>query len=434
MTGEYGGGRDDERVRTFEALPPAHGKAFAGTWWGQAWLKALEDSALDGQQVKAGRRLARAGAVGAISVRPGRITAVVEDRDRTAHRSDVLVQPLSETGWDRLLDMAAGRAEHIAALLERDMPPHLVADAQAAGVDLLPGVGELEPACDCGAWDHCGHTAALCHQVARLLDADPFVLFLMRGRAEQDVLDALQERSAAGGHEESPGPSPVEPSGTGGVDAAEAYALGSVLPPLPAPPRAPAVAGAPPALGTGTDPVPGIDVHGLQCVAARAAQEAHRLLTAALTRRYPAPHELSLAQDAVRIAAALPAPDVGAGARIAARLASGTGRDADALARAVRAWAQGGPVALEVLEEELEPAPETYARARAVLDAAWDDDERPHLDADRNRWTTDDGRAQVRLDLDGRWWPFRREHDHWVPAGPAAPDPAAALAQAVEGG
>ncbi|MFD9247536.1 SWF or SNF family helicase, partial [Streptomyces sp. NPDC059556] len=90
--------------RTFAALPPARGAAFARTWWGLSWLKALEDTALDGQQLKAGRRHARAGAVGAVSVRPGRITAVVKDRDGTAYRSDVLVREFSAEVWERLLD------------------------------------------------------------------------------------------------------------------------------------------------------------------------------------------------------------------------------------------------------------------------------------------------------------------------------------------
>ena len=96
-------GREDETAgqsadmeRTFAAFPPARGRGFAVSWWGQAWLTALEESALDLQQLKAGRRLARGGAVGAVSVRPGRITAMVRGRDRTAHRADVLVEPLAE--------------------------------------------------------------------------------------------------------------------------------------------------------------------------------------------------------------------------------------------------------------------------------------------------------------------------------------------------
>ncbi|WP_328297213.1 hypothetical protein [Streptomyces sp. NBC_00435] len=44
------------REKTFPALAPPAGRGFARTWWGHAWLRALEDSALDGEQVKQGRR------------------------------------------------------------------------------------------------------------------------------------------------------------------------------------------------------------------------------------------------------------------------------------------------------------------------------------------------------------------------------------------
>lgn len=220
------GGREDVGERTFAALPPAPGRAFAQTWWGRAWLSALEDGALDGAQVKAGRRLARAGAVGAVSVRPGRVTAVVRDRDRTAHRADVLLDVLTDAQWDRFLDLAGERSGHVAALLDRDMPPHLVEDAGTAGVDLLPALGDLEAECDCGAWDHCGHTAAVCYQVARLLDQDPFLLLLLRGRPEAVLLGDLQTRGAAAAVVR-------ETERAGGVDAAEAYAAAEFLPRCP---------------------------------------------------------------------------------------------------------------------------------------------------------------------------------------------------------
>ncbi|NEB74212.1 SWF or SNF family helicase, partial [Streptomyces sp. SID14478] len=253
--GDDAGGAEE---RTFAALPATHGKGFAQTWWGQAWLKALEDTALDLAQLKAGRVLARAGAVGAVSVRPGRITAVVTDRKGALHRSDVLLQRLGEDDWDRFLGMAVERAGHIAALLDRDMPPHLVEDAAAAGVELLPGIGDLEPRCDCGAWDHCAHTAALSYQLARLLDQDPFVLLLMRGRGERTLLDELQVRSAA--HAE---PVAAPARDTEGVDAVEAYASAVVLPPLPAPPELPPEPGLPPSLDTETPPPTGTDVVAL---------------------------------------------------------------------------------------------------------------------------------------------------------------------------
>ncbi|MFE0374498.1 SWF or SNF family helicase, partial [Streptomyces inhibens] len=244
--------------RTFAALPAARGRAFACSWWGQTWLKALEDTALDGAQVKLGRGHARAGAVGAVSVRPGRITAVVQDRDHTRHRSDVLLQQLGEADWDRLLDLVADRAGHIAALLDRDMPPVLVEDAAAAGIELLPGIGDLESECSCGAWDHCAHSTALCYQVARLLDQDPFVLLLLRGRGEQELLDELQARSAARAELPADGDAGAERPGAG-VPAAEAYAARDILPPRPAPPPPVAAPGAAPVLGGGTPPAPGVE-------------------------------------------------------------------------------------------------------------------------------------------------------------------------------
>ncbi|GGZ50266.1 SWF or SNF family helicase [Streptomyces rochei] len=411
---------DEDAQRTFAPLPPTHGRGFARSWWGRAWLKALEDAAMDAAQVKTGRRLARAGAVGAVSVRPGRITAVVRDRNGTTHRADVLLERLSDAQWDRFLDLAIERSGHVAALLDHDMPPHLVEDAASAGIDLLPGLGDLEPECDCGAWDHCGHTAALCYQVAGLLDQDPFVLLLMRGRAESAVLDALQSHGGARGEEVVPHPD--------GVDAAEAYAVGDLLPPLPAPPGLREEPGTPLSLDTGTAPPPDVDPEALGFLAHRAAAEAHRLLAEALREghdRQAVAAGPDASQDAVRLAAADPEPDV------LRRLAEGSGRTPESLAAAVRAWRLGGPAALSVLEEEWTVEGDALARARAALESAWDEDERPSLRARANHWTVVGAPHQLRLDRDGRWWPYREEHGSWVPAGGAAQDPATALASAV---
>lgn len=433
-----GAGRvTDGNERTFAALPPAHGRAFAQTWWGRAWLKALEDSALDLGQLKKGRKQARDGAVGAVSVRPGRITAVVRDRDGTAQRSDVLLQQLGTEEWDRFLDMAVERAGHIAALLDRDMPPHLVEDAAGAGVELLPGIGDLEPECACDAWDLCPHTAALCYQVARLLDEDPFVLLLMRGRGERQLLDELQVRSArAARTRRSPDEGPGEGTGDeaavadepAGIRADEAFGARDILPPLPPPPPVPQEPGVPPSLDTEAEPPPGIDADALEFLAADAAGRALRLLVDALSaghERQPLDRELAPGQDAVRLAASCGDP------LIAVRLAEGTGRQRAELDLAVEAWRHGGAAALAVLEEEWQPEPEALARAKADLAGAWEDSERPQVRAGvAGRWTVVGADVQLRYGRDGRWWPYRKVRGRWVPAGASAADPASALAGA----
>ncbi|NGO68792.1 SWF or SNF family helicase [Streptomyces boncukensis] len=423
-----------EQERVFAALPPARGRGFAQTWWGQTWLKALEDTALDGQQLRQGRTYARRGAVGAVSVRPGRITAVVLGGDRAPHRADVLLRELESDEWDRLLDMIADKAGHIAALLDRDMPPSLAEDAADAGLELLPGIGDLDPECACGAWDHCSHTAALSYQVARLLDEDPFVLLLARGRDERQVLDALQARSAAraaGPRHEPAAESPERPEG---VDAQEAFALGAVLPPLPAPPLAVSDA-ARVAVLDGGEQAPQVDVAALELLAADAAARARRMLAEALSpgheHRPPSP-PLTQWQDAVRLASAQPdGPD----GEVPARLARGCDRTRQDLRLAVRAWEFGGPAALDVLEDHRPPGSEALARARAQVETAWGDGETDsRLHASGNRWTLTGTGAQVRCGRDGRWWPYRKERGRWWPVGGPEPDPSAALAVALDSG
>ncbi|GAA2616990.1 SWF or SNF family helicase [Streptomyces axinellae] len=430
LPGHAGEGGLTAREKVFAPLPPAQGRGFARTWWGQTWLKALEDTALDGAQLKRGRKFARQGAVGAVAVRPGRITAVVLGADRTPYRADVLLRELEEEEWDRMLDLIVDEAGHIAALLDRDMPPRLVEDAAGAGLELLPGIGDLDPECACEAWDHCPHTAALSYQMARLLDEDPFALLLMRGRGERELLDALQERSAARAvpdpHGSSPAPDGAEE--VAGVDAAEAFAMETLLPPLPGPPAPVREPGEVAALDVGASDAPGLDIDALTFLASDAAARARRALIDAESPGHasrPAPGPLTLWEDAVRLASGHP------GHVMKARLAQGCGRSERELEAAVRAWEFGGRDALVVLDGTWSPSSADLARATAQLDAAWaDGEERPRLRAAGPRWTAPGARAQLRYGPDGLWWPFRKQGRSWWPAGAPERDPAASWAVA----
>jgi uncharacterized Zn finger protein len=182
-------------VRGFPAFPAgARRRArFARSWWGNAWITAIEDAALDSGQMRIGRKYAFAGQVGPITVSPGRIAATVYGSDRTPHTTTVHIAQLSDIEWGRLLDWVTAKSGYIAALLDKDMPH----DLATADVPLLPMMSDLEPDCDCDGWElPCRHAAALSYQVAWLLDEDPFVLLLIRGRAEPELMDELQIRTA----------------------------------------------------------------------------------------------------------------------------------------------------------------------------------------------------------------------------------------------
>ncbi|MER7098496.1 SWIM zinc finger family protein [Streptomyces humidus] len=406
--------RDGDHRRTFPPFPPRTGGPFAETWWGEAWVAALEEGALDLERLGRGRGYAEQGNVDAITVTPGLVLAYVQGSRPRPYRVQVRLRTLGGDDWERFLDAAVERAGHIAALLDKEMPESL-ADC---GVPLLPGPGDLEPQCSCPDRGHpCKHAAALCYQTARLLDADPFVLLLLRGRGEREVLDDLSRRNAVraarAAQEQEQQPEPLA-----GVRAAEALAERR-LPPLPAPLPLPAHPEQPPAYPSAPH---GPDSFALDHLATDAAARAYALLATGRDEI----GGLTLWQDAVRLAASRPGSGLTAATRsLYASLASAAGRTPSELARAVAAWRQGGPEGLTVLEESWDPPAGRFDRARPLLLAA----DLPAFRPRRNHLTHPRGHVQLRYGQDGLWYAYESEpgHDDWWPRGTPDYDPVGAL-------
>ncbi|WP_410565891.1 SWIM zinc finger family protein [Amycolatopsis sp. cmx-4-61] len=353
----------DDRVRGFPAFGP--GARLARSWWGRAWVRAMEDTALDLRQLKKGRKYAAAGLVGPITVSAGRIAAVVEDADGGPYRTQLRLAELAEADWTRLLDRVAARAGHLAALLDRDLPPDL---AETTGVDLLPGIADLDPECDCPGWElPCRHAAALSFQASWLLDADPFLVLLLRGKGEREIRAELESRTA---------PAPVAEPAADRV-----------------PGEVPDLAGFHPSGAPSIAAAPRVPAETFALLAANAAGQARALLAG---RPWPGRRH-----DAVRLAAEFPAA--------AERLGEG-------YARAVAAWRYGGVDGLEVLESSWTPPKAVVGAARAALA---DVEEEPVFE--RNHCTV--GAVQLRLDRRGRWHPYRLEGEQWWPAGAPERDP-----------
>ncbi|MFE4637866.1 SWIM zinc finger family protein [Streptomyces sp. NPDC056773] len=395
----------DDRRRTFETVPPG---VEAVSWWGRAWVSALESVARDGARLTRGRTYAAEGHVDAVTITPGRIVAYVRGSRPRPYRTELSLPAFSDAEWSELLESVVADPTALAALLEREVPESL-------SESVLPGAGELVPRCSCPDVTRppCKHAAALCYRAARLLDADPFVLLLLRGRGERELLEELTRRNAAHAAREQPDGAPDFP----GVPARAALAR-TVLPPLPAPLAAPSAVGMPPAYPA--DPA-APDPLALDQLAADAAARALALLR---TAEDPMAG-LSRWQDAVRLASAHPTAGLTGAARALYRdLARATGRSTTDLARGAAAWRQGGLPALLALEEPWDPPAGPFDRARPALLAAVQGPFRP----DRNRLTGPS--RQLRLGRDGLWYSYenRLGDDDWWPTGrPPSPDPVTAL-------
>ena len=127
-------------------MPPR--RNFGNTWWGRAWVEALEDRAvLDPNRLPRGRTYARKGTVSGLQIGLGEIKARVRGSRPRPYNVTIRMRGFSPGQWDTLLATIARQIGHTAALLDGELPTELAEQARAAGADLLPAPGDLSPRC-----------------------------------------------------------------------------------------------------------------------------------------------------------------------------------------------------------------------------------------------------------------------------------------------
>jgi uncharacterized Zn finger protein len=196
---------------THPRVPPRRGGG-SGTWWSKAVLRAVEEAAFGEKDLRTGRALARAGAVGSITVSDGgAVAAVTQGHD--AYTVEVTVPVLDDSDAAAFTELVAAESGRIGALLAGQLPHALVEAVEEAGVELLPYGGELGSACSCDGWlDPCPHALAVLTQLAWLIQADPFVLTHLRGLSRDRVLRDLHRITTP---REEPHPGPRSPRSLG---------------------------------------------------------------------------------------------------------------------------------------------------------------------------------------------------------------------------
>jgi uncharacterized Zn finger protein len=208
-----------DRWREFRSAPkkppPEHGikiKKAGTTWWGQRWIEALQRVLQgDAGRLGRGRTYARAGRVHDLSVEAGEVLARVTGSRPKPYQVTIQLAQLSDGDWKRVIAALAERAQFSAELLAGAMPKAIDEAFQAAGTRLFPETRqELETDCNCPDWgDPCKHVAATHYVLGEALDRDPFLLFELRGRSKERVLDALRTaRSGSAVRETAPLPVP----------------------------------------------------------------------------------------------------------------------------------------------------------------------------------------------------------------------------------
>ncbi len=178
------------------------------TWWSKRWVGVLESFSL-GTRLTRGRSYARQGQVISIDVQPGIVRAKVQGSRPKPYDIEIRLKPLSDQDWDKVTEAMAAQAIFAAKLLAGEMPTNIEEAFSAVNLSLFPTAAkELDTDCSCPDWANpCKHIAAVYYLLAERFDEDPFLIFKLRGRTKEQIIEALRERRAETLTEESASPS-----------------------------------------------------------------------------------------------------------------------------------------------------------------------------------------------------------------------------------
>jgi uncharacterized Zn finger protein len=171
--------------------------AFAKNWWAQRWIAALE-RLVDSGRLSRGRSYARKGQVLSIEETKDGIAARVQGSQRTPYKIKIQIASLTDAQWNKVIDALAEQAIFSAQLLAGEMPQEIEQAFESAKVSLFPSQhNDLKTDCSCPDYANpCKHVAAAHYILGERFDEDPFLIFRLRGRTQEQVMQELRKRRA----------------------------------------------------------------------------------------------------------------------------------------------------------------------------------------------------------------------------------------------
>jgi uncharacterized Zn finger protein len=188
--------RQDQPIRVKDGIKTRSERGEIGsTWWSKRWIKTLESFSM-GTRLTRGRSYARQGQVVSIDVEPGIVKAKVQGSMPKPYNVKIRLKPLSDADWEKVTDAMAAQALFAAKLLAGEMPTNIEEAFHAVRLSLFPtALSDLETDCSCPDWANpCKHIAAVYYLLAERFDEDPFLIFKLRGRTKEQIIQTLRAK------------------------------------------------------------------------------------------------------------------------------------------------------------------------------------------------------------------------------------------------
>ncbi|BAB78255.1 SWIM zinc finger family protein (plasmid) [Anabaena sp. FACHB-709] len=175
---------------------------FSRTWWGDRFIKALEDFTDDGR-LQRGRSYARGGKVKSFDIGKNIITAKVRGSvnpyfgvyKEPTYNIVIEITPIAKTRWNEAIKNISSKASIVSRLLLNEVPENIEEIFSQMGLHLLPhSSNDFKTKCSCPDYANpCKHIAGVYYLVASQLDSNPFLLFELRGLTKVELQAKLAD-------------------------------------------------------------------------------------------------------------------------------------------------------------------------------------------------------------------------------------------------
>ncbi len=163
------------------------GRKITRTFWGDAWCRNLERYSDFANRLPRGRTYVRNGSVIHLGIAKGKINALVSGSD--VYEVEIDITRTAKKEWKSLCRDCTGQIDSVVDLLRGQLSEGVMERICRPKTGLFPAPRQIRLSCSCPDWaDMCKHVAAVLYGVGCRLDAEPELLFRLRGVDEGEMI------------------------------------------------------------------------------------------------------------------------------------------------------------------------------------------------------------------------------------------------------
>ena len=165
-------------------------KTYGNTWWGQAWVEALEGMGTN--RLMRGKTYANAGRVKNIKISDGKLSASVKGSYYGSYNIKISLEKFSKNEIKKIKEIITENSSIAIELGMGNLPESLLELIKKEKITLLPKIWrDLKSSCSCpDSANPCKHLAAVYYMLANEIDKDPFIIFNLKGIEKKELIDS----------------------------------------------------------------------------------------------------------------------------------------------------------------------------------------------------------------------------------------------------